>query len=59
MRKVLAAIHFKNILLLIIAFIAFIVITSVLIVGVGNNKYINKDTNKSKIGRASCRERVS
>ncbi|WP_298846904.1 stage II sporulation protein D [Clostridium sp.] len=49
MRKVLAAIHFKNILLLIIAFIAFIVITSVLIVGVGNNKYINKDTNKSTV----------
>ena len=51
MRKVFITIHLKNIILLIIAFIAFIVITSVLIVGVGNNKYINihKDINKSTV----------
>ena len=51
MRKVFITMHLKNILLLIIAFVAFIVITSVLIVGFGNNKYINlhKDKNKSTI----------
>lgn len=51
MRRVFITMHLKNILLLIIAFVAFIVITSVLIVGVGNNKYINihKDENKSTV----------
>lgn len=43
MRKVFITLHLKNILLLITAFITFIIITSVLIVGVGNNKYINKN----------------
>ena len=48
MRRVFITVHLKNIILLITAFIAFIVITSVLIVGVGNNKSINKNINKSK-----------
>ncbi|MBU3159326.1 stage II sporulation protein D [Clostridium frigoris] len=51
MRKVFSTIHLKNIFILIIAFIAFIIITSLLIVGVGNNKNINihKDENKSTV----------
>ena len=48
MRRVFITAHLKNIFLLITAFIAFIVITSVLIVGVGNNKNVNKSANKSK-----------
>ncbi|MBW9146250.1 stage II sporulation protein D [Clostridium sp. CM027] len=47
MRRVFITVHLKNILLLITAFIAFIVITSVLIVGVGNNKSINKGKNSA------------
>jgi len=42
MRRVFITVHLKNILLLITAFIAFIVITSILIVGVGDNKSLNK-----------------
>jgi stage II sporulation protein D len=43
MRRVFITIHLKNILLLITAFIAFIVIASVLIVGIGDNKSLNKN----------------
>ena len=43
MRRVFITMHLKNILLLITAFIAFIVIASVLIVGVGDNKSLNKN----------------
>ncbi|MBX4260729.1 stage II sporulation protein D [Clostridium estertheticum] len=51
MRRDFSAIHLKSIIILIISFVAFVVITSVLIVGVGNNKYINiqKDKNKSTV----------
>ncbi len=35
MRRVFITVHLKNVILLIIAFIVFIVIASVLIVGVG------------------------
>ncbi|MBZ9685074.1 stage II sporulation protein D [Clostridium estertheticum] len=45
MRRVFITAHLKNFLLLIIAFISFIVITSVLIVGVGDNKSLNKSKN--------------
>lgn len=45
MRKFLITLHLKNILLLITAFIAFIVITSVLIVGIGDNNSLNKSKN--------------
>ena len=45
MRRVFITVHLKNILLLITAFIVFIVITSVLIVGVGDNKSLNKSKN--------------
>jgi stage II sporulation protein D len=45
MRRVFITVHLKNILLLITAFIAFIVITSILIVGVGDNKGLNKNKN--------------
>ena len=45
MRKVFITVHLKNVILLITAFIAFIVITSVLIVGVGDNKKVNKNKN--------------
>jgi len=45
MRRVIITVHLKNVLLLITAFTAFIVITSVLIVGVGNNKGLNKVKN--------------
>jgi len=45
MRRVFITLHLKNILLLIIAFITFIVITSVLIVGIGNNNSLNKSKN--------------
>lgn len=60
MRRVFITMHLKNILLLIIAFVAFIVITSVLIVGVGNNKYINfhKDKNKSTVIKPEASESV-
>jgi len=43
MRRVFIAEHLKNFLLLIIAFISFIVITSVLIVGIGGNKGLNNN----------------
>lgn len=46
MRRVFITVHLKNILLLIVAFVAFIVITSILIVGVGDNKSLSK-SNKS------------
>lgn len=42
MRRIFITVHLRNLLLLIIAFILFIVITSVLIVGVGDSKIINK-----------------
>ncbi len=45
MRRVFITVHLKNILLLITAFTAFIVITSILIVGVGDNKSLNKNKN--------------
>ena len=45
MRRVFIIGHLKNILLLITAFIAFIVITSVLIVGIGEDKSISKSKN--------------
>lgn len=45
MRRVFILGHLKNILLLITAFIAFIVITSILIVGIGKNESINKSKN--------------
>ena len=45
MRRVFITLHLKNILLSITAFIAFIVITSVLIVGIGNNNSLNKSKN--------------
>ncbi|MBU3143129.1 stage II sporulation protein D [Clostridium sp. CF012] len=41
MRRGFITAHLKNLLLLIIAFISFIVITSVLIVGIGDNKSLN------------------
>jgi len=41
MRRVFSAVHLKDIILVITAFIAFIVITSVVIVGLGNNKTLN------------------
>ena len=47
MRRVFITVHLKNVILLITAFIAFIVITSVLIVGVGNNKSIDKSKNSA------------
>jgi len=43
MRRVFITVHLKNIILLVTAFIVFIVITSVLIVGVGNKVNINKN----------------
>lgn len=45
MRRVFITVHLKNVLLLITSFIAFIVITSVLIVGVGNNISLNNSKN--------------
>lgn len=45
MRRVFIIGHLKNIVLLIIAFIAFIVITSVLIVGIGENGSVGKSKN--------------
>ena len=45
MRRVFIAVHLKNLFLLVIAFISFIVIASVLIVGVGDNKFLNKSEN--------------
>lgn len=45
MRKVFITAHLKNFLLLIIAFTSFLVITSVLIVGVGDNKNLNISRN--------------
>ena len=50
MRKVFITVHLKNLFLIVIAFVGFIVITSVLIVGVGNNDTINmnKNVNKNK-----------
>jgi len=46
MRRVFITVHLKNLILLVVAFIAFIVITSILIVGVeksGKNSIINKN----------------
>jgi len=48
MRRVFITLHLKNIILLIAAFIGFIVLTSVLIVGVGNYKSLDKNFNKGK-----------
>jgi stage II sporulation protein D len=45
MRRVFITVHLKNVILLITAFIVFIVIASVLIVGVGNNVSISKSKN--------------
>lgn len=45
MRRVFITTHLKNFLAVVIAFIAFIVITSVLIVGIGDNKFLNKSKN--------------
>lgn len=45
MRRVFITVHLKNVILLITAFIIFLVITSVLIAGVGNNISINKSKN--------------
>jgi stage II sporulation protein D len=45
MRRVFIAVHLKNILLLICVFIIFLVITSVLIVGLEDNRNFNKDKN--------------
>ncbi|MGH4126167.1 MAG: stage II sporulation protein D [Clostridium sp.] len=45
MRRVFITVHLKNFFLLSIAFISFIVIASVLIVGVGDNKSLNKSKN--------------
>ena len=45
MRRAFITVHLKNILLLITAFVAFIVVTSVLIVGIGDDKSLNKDKN--------------
>lgn len=45
MRRVFITVHLKNFLLLIIIFTSFIVITSVLIVGVGDNKSLNNSKN--------------
>ncbi|MBZ9621642.1 stage II sporulation protein D [Clostridium sp. FP2] len=42
MRRVFITVHLKNFILLSVAFISFIVIASVLIVGVGDNKSLNK-----------------
>ena len=50
MRRVFITSHLKNILLLITSFIVFIVITSVLIVGVGNNK--NLDISKNSVNKS-------
>lgn len=47
MRRVFITVHLKNILLLITAFTAFIVITSILIVGVGENNSLNKSENSA------------
>lgn len=49
MRRTFSMLHLKNIIIVITAFVAFIVITSVLIVGVGNYKYINIIKNKSTV----------
>ena len=50
MRRIFSSVYLKNIIALIIAFIIFIGITSILIVGVGNNKSLNKskDLNDNK-----------
>jgi len=45
MKRVFIAAHLKNLLILATTFIAFIVLTSVLIVGVGDNKNLNKSKN--------------
>jgi len=45
MRKDFITVHLKNFFLIIILFISFIVITSVLIVGVGDNKSLNNGKN--------------
>ncbi len=42
MRRVFITVHLKNVLLIIIAFIAFIVITSVIIVGIGDSKGLDE-----------------
>lgn len=45
MKRVFIAVHLKNLLLLAATFIVFIILTSVLIVGVGENKNLNKSKN--------------
>ncbi|MGV8980052.1 stage II sporulation protein D [Clostridium sp.] len=45
MKRVFITVHLKNILILITAFIVFIVLTSVLIVGIGDNRILNKNKN--------------
>jgi stage II sporulation protein D len=45
MRRAFIIVHLKNVLLLIAAFVAFIVLTSILIVGVGDDKSFNKNKN--------------
>ena len=45
MRRVFITVHLKNILILISVFIIFLVITSVLIVGLEDNRNFNKDKN--------------
>jgi len=56
MRRVFIALPLKNILLVVTAFIAFIVITSVLIVGVGNNKKLN--INKNSVNKSEKNKNI-
>ncbi len=49
MKRVFITVHLKNMLLLITAFIAFIVITSLLIVGVGDNQNLSEGKNSEII----------
>ncbi len=51
MRRILNTVHLKNFLLLTTAFVAFIVITSLLIVGVGNNEKIKININKNSVNK--------
>lgn len=58
MRRVFITEHLRNFLLLIVAFIAFIIITSLLIVGVGDNKSANESedfTNKFEVNENSTK----
>jgi len=56
MRRVFITLPLKNILLVVTAFIAFIVITSVLIVGVGNNKKLN--INKNSVNKSEKNKNI-